>query len=324
LNRLSDVKKIIKLNIQTAYNFIRIKKRNKWKTTFRCRYKHFEYRVMFFDLANAFATFQIHINFALRKYLDDFCVCYLNDILIYFQKEENHTNHVRLVLKRLKRHKMFVKFSKCVFDLEEIDYLEFIVKVNDIRMNFAKVATIKEWVESTTRRHVRAFIEIARFYKTFIEKFSKITEPSIALYRKRRTSRVALWHFKIDVLNIRLRRLRNALRKRNVWILKDAKMIIAKFLIQTFEKEHFIFWIEANIVNNSEKFESNVIDHLRKIDFNRNFINYSWQTQSRSKSRKSKLSIRKRLIQSIQLLNKEKLLIRQRFSFSQLTKQQSF
>jgi hypothetical protein len=38
---------------------------------------------MFFDLANASATFQIHINFALKKYLNDFCVCYLNDILIY-------------------------------------------------------------------------------------------------------------------------------------------------------------------------------------------------------------------------------------------------
>ncbi len=84
LTRFSDVKKFIKLNIQTTYNFIRIKKRNEWKTTFRCRYEQFEYRVMFFDLANAFATFQIHINFALKKYLNDFDVCYLNDILIYF------------------------------------------------------------------------------------------------------------------------------------------------------------------------------------------------------------------------------------------------
>jgi hypothetical protein len=83
LNRFSDVKKFIKLNIQTAYNFIRIKKKDEWKTTFRCRYEQFEYRIMFFNLANAFATFQIHINFALKEYLDDFCVCYLNDILIY-------------------------------------------------------------------------------------------------------------------------------------------------------------------------------------------------------------------------------------------------
>ncbi len=144
LNRFNDVKKFTKLNIQITYNFIRIKKRNEWKTAFRCCYEQFEYRVMFFDFANAFATFQIHINFALKKYLNDFCVCDLDDILIYFQKEEDHTNHVRFVLKWLKRHKMFMKLSKCVFDLKEIDYIKFIVEINDIWMNLAKVVTIKK------------------------------------------------------------------------------------------------------------------------------------------------------------------------------------
>jgi hypothetical protein len=132
--------------------------------------------------------------------------------------------------------------------------------------------------------------------------------------------------FKIDVLNIRLRRLRNALRKRDVWILKDSKMIIAKFLIQILEKEHSISWIEEEIVNNSEKFESDVIDHLRKIDFDRNSIDYSWQTtQFRFESRKSESSIRERSIQSsIQFLNKEKLSIRQRSSSSKSIRRQSF
>jgi hypothetical protein len=136
---------------------------------FRCRYEQFEYRIMFFDFSNASATFQIHINFALKEYLNNFCVCYLNDILIYFQREKNHTNHVRLVLKRLKRHKMFVKFSKCVFDLKEIDYLTFIVEVNDIWMNLAKIVTIKKSIKLTTRRHVRVFIKFAKFYKKFIK-----------------------------------------------------------------------------------------------------------------------------------------------------------
>jgi hypothetical protein len=129
--------------------------------------------------------------------------------------------------------------------------------------------------------------------------------------------------FKIDVLNIRLRRLRNALRKRDVWVLKDSKMIIAKFLIQILEKEHSTFWIEAKIVNNAEKFESDVIDHLRKIDFDRNSIDYSWQAQSRFESRKSESSLRRRSIQSFQFLNKEKLSIRQRSSLSQSIRQQS-
>ncbi len=99
---------------------------------------------MFFELANAFTIFQIHINFALRNDLNVFCVCYLNDILIYFQSDENHTNHVRFVLKKLRKYALFVKFNKCAFDLKEIDYLKFIVQMNDICMNFAKIATIKK------------------------------------------------------------------------------------------------------------------------------------------------------------------------------------
>jgi hypothetical protein len=123
--------------------------------------------------------------------------------------------------------------------------------------------------------------------------------------------------FKSKVLNIRLRRLRNALRKRDVWILKDARIIIAKFLIRILEKEHFTFWIEEEIVNNAEKFKSDVIDHLRKTNFDRNLINYLWQTaQSRSKSQKSKSarqsslrerSTQKKFFHHSQSLNKKKI-----------------
>ncbi len=99
---------------------------------------------MSFELTNAFVTFQVYINSVLRKFLDVFVIVYLNDILIYFQNEEKHTNHVRLILKRLRKYRLFTKLNKCAFDLKEIDYLRFIVEVNDIRMNFARIAIITE------------------------------------------------------------------------------------------------------------------------------------------------------------------------------------
>ncbi len=186
MNRLSDVKKFTKLNIQTTYNFIRIKKEDEWKIAFRCRYEQYEYRVMSFELANASATFQSYINFALRKFLDVFVVIYLNDILIYSQNEEKHTNHVRFVLKRFRKYKLFAKLSKCDFDLKEVDYLRFIVKVNDIRMNFARIAIVKKWVESTTRRHVRTFLKFVEFYRRFIKKFNKIIRSLTNLFKERK------------------------------------------------------------------------------------------------------------------------------------------
>jgi hypothetical protein len=99
---------------------------------------------MSFEFANASVTFQSYINFALRKFLDVFVIIYLDDILIYSQNKEEHTNHVRLVLKRLRKYKLFAKLSKCDFDLKEVDYLKFIVKINDIRMNFARIAIVKK------------------------------------------------------------------------------------------------------------------------------------------------------------------------------------
>ncbi len=99
---------------------------------------------MWFEFANAFVTLQNYINFALRKFLNVFVIIYLNDILIYSQNEEEHTNHVRFVLKRLRKYKLFAKLSKCDFDLKEIDYLKFIVEINDIRINFAKIAIVKK------------------------------------------------------------------------------------------------------------------------------------------------------------------------------------
>ena len=72
-----------RLDLRTAYNLIRIKEGNEWKTAFRTRYGLYEFLVIPFDLTNAPATCQRFVNDTLREYLDVFCVCYLDDILIY-------------------------------------------------------------------------------------------------------------------------------------------------------------------------------------------------------------------------------------------------
>jgi hypothetical protein len=83
LDRLSGAVKFTKLDMTNAYHRIRIRRGDEWKTAFRTRYGHFEYRVMPFGLCNAPATFQSYINRALLGYLDVFCVVYLDDVLIF-------------------------------------------------------------------------------------------------------------------------------------------------------------------------------------------------------------------------------------------------
>jgi hypothetical protein len=90
LNRFSGVAVYTKLDLKEIYYRIRIKKGDEWKTVFRIRYGHFEYKVMPFDLANVFAIFQIYINRVLIGLIDVSCVVYFDNIFIYLINRVEH------------------------------------------------------------------------------------------------------------------------------------------------------------------------------------------------------------------------------------------
>ncbi len=79
-----------KLDLRGAYNLIRIKEGEEWKTAFRYRYGHYEYTVMPFGLTNAPVSCMRMINEILREYLDRICIAYLDDILIYSKTTQQH------------------------------------------------------------------------------------------------------------------------------------------------------------------------------------------------------------------------------------------
>ena len=78
--------------MKSAYNLVRIKEGDEYKTTFRTRYGHFEFLVMSFGLKNAPATFQHFIADVLSDYLNDFVISYIDDILIYSNNLDVHLN----------------------------------------------------------------------------------------------------------------------------------------------------------------------------------------------------------------------------------------
>ena len=139
LNRLIKIAIFTKLNIRSAYNALRIWFDDEWKIVFRCKYEHFEYRVMFFELTNASTNFQSYIYLTLRNYLTIFCIVYLDDILIYSNDKETYTKHVRLTFQKLRKFKLFANLKKCFFDLNKIDYLEYLMSTMKIKINFVKV-----------------------------------------------------------------------------------------------------------------------------------------------------------------------------------------
>ena len=145
-----------------------------WKTAFCCCYGHFEYRVMPFVLCNAPGTFQHYINDTFRDYLDDFLIAYLDDLLIYSNSLKEHKRHVRLVLERLRSAGFYLNLFKCVFYVEEVSFLGFVVGKEGIQMGPAKVEAITSWPCPDSVRDIRVFLGLANFYRRFIKNFSKI------------------------------------------------------------------------------------------------------------------------------------------------------
>ena len=123
LDRLRSAPVFSKIDLRGVYNLVRIKPGDEWKTTFRTRYGHFEYKVMPFGLTNAPTVFQHMMNDIFREYLNHFVVIYLDDILVFSSSMEEHTHHVRLILSKLREHGLYAKREKCEFDRNSIEFI---------------------------------------------------------------------------------------------------------------------------------------------------------------------------------------------------------
>ncbi|KAK3505691.1 hypothetical protein QTP70_004435, partial [Hemibagrus guttatus] len=102
LERLRGATVFTKLDLRSAYNLIRIRKGDEWKTAFVTPTGHYEYRVMPYGLANAPSVFQDFMHEVLRDFLHKFVVVYIDDILIYSRSMADHQRHVAEVLHRLR------------------------------------------------------------------------------------------------------------------------------------------------------------------------------------------------------------------------------
>jgi hypothetical protein len=184
LDQLSQAKVFTKIDLRGAYNLVRIKKGDEWKTAFRTRYGHFEYTVMPFGLTNAPAVFQHMMNDIFRDYLDQFVVIYLDDLLIFSKSQEEHDKHVALVLEKLREVGLYAKLEKCEFDKDSIEFLGYVISPEGIVMDKSKVDTLLSWAPPTTLKEVQSFLGFANFYRIFIKNYSSLVAPLTALTRK--------------------------------------------------------------------------------------------------------------------------------------------
>ena len=104
-----------KIDLRSGYHQLKIRNSDIPKTAFTTRYGLYEYIVMSFGLTNAPTYFMYLMNKVFMEFLDKFVVVFIDDILIFSKTKEEHTEHIRLVLQKLREHKLYAKRSKCEF-----------------------------------------------------------------------------------------------------------------------------------------------------------------------------------------------------------------
>ncbi len=184
IEKVKDSNYFTKLDLRSAYNLIRIREGDEYKTAFRTKYGHYEYLVMPFGLKNAPATFQSFINSVLRPFLEDFVIIYLDDILIYSKNIEEHHNHVRKVLQKLLENNLYAKLEKCEFDKNEVEFLGYILSGKGVSTDPKKIKSIEEWPRPESVKDVQRFVGLCNYYRRFVNNFAMIAKPLHNLTKK--------------------------------------------------------------------------------------------------------------------------------------------
>jgi hypothetical protein len=154
-----------KIDLRSGYHKLKIRESDILKTTFHTRYGLYEYTVMSFRLTNAPAYFMYLMNKAFMKYLDKFIVVFIDDILIFSKTEEDHETHLRLVLEKLRAHKLYAKFYKCEFWLTKVAFLGHVISAGGVSVDPSKVKEILDWMPLMNVSEIHSFLGLADYYR---------------------------------------------------------------------------------------------------------------------------------------------------------------
>ncbi|GKA36838.1 putative reverse transcriptase domain-containing protein [Tanacetum coccineum] len=162
-DQLQGARYFSKIDLRSGYHQLRVHEDDIPKTAFRTRYEHFEFTVMPFGLTNAPTVFMDLMNRVFKPYLDKFVIVFIDDILIYSKTKEDHEVHLKLVLELLKKERLYAKFSKCEFWLQEVHFLGHVVNHNGIHMDPGKIEAVKNWKAPTTPSEIRSFLGLTGY-----------------------------------------------------------------------------------------------------------------------------------------------------------------
>ncbi|GKG25774.1 putative reverse transcriptase domain-containing protein, partial [Tanacetum coccineum] len=104
-------------------------------------------------------------------------IVFIEDILIYSKSKQEHEEHLKLILRLLKKEQLYAKFSKCEFWIPKVQFFGHVIDSQGIHVDPAKIESIKYWASPKVATEIRQFLGLAGYYQRFIEGFLKIAKP---------------------------------------------------------------------------------------------------------------------------------------------------
>ena len=181
LDQLKGARYFTKIDLNQAYYQVRVAEDSKQYTAMLTRWGLWEWNCLSFGLSNAPSHFSRLMMDVFKDLVDVTVLIFLDDILIYSKREEDHLEHVRVVLEKLRQHQLYARALKCDWAMRKVDFLGHIVSAEGISVDPSKIASIQEWPVPKTRTEVLAFKGLAGYYRRFVKNFSDIAGPLSAL-----------------------------------------------------------------------------------------------------------------------------------------------
>jgi hypothetical protein len=130
------------MDLRLGYHQLKVRECDILKIAFVSRYGMYEFMVVSFGLTIALTYFMYMMNKVFKEYLDKFIMVFIDDILVYSRSEVEHEGHLRLVLQKLRDHKLYAKLSKCEFWLKQVTFLGHVISKGGISVDPSKVQDV--------------------------------------------------------------------------------------------------------------------------------------------------------------------------------------
>ncbi|GJV84286.1 putative reverse transcriptase domain-containing protein, partial [Tanacetum coccineum] len=183
-DQIQGAKWFSKIDLRLGYHELKVREEDIPKTAFRTRYGHYEFVVMPFGLTNAPAIFMDLMNRVCRPMLDKSVIVFIDDILVYSKSKEEHEINLREILETLREEKLYAKFSKCEFWLQEVQFLGHVINSEGLKVDPAKIEAVMNWQAPKNVGEIRSFLGLTGYYRRFIQDFSKIASSLTKLKNK--------------------------------------------------------------------------------------------------------------------------------------------